>query len=453
MTNKEELQITEKMFNLENDVITIALNAPEYDLTGKIITAVFSPSGVETEPLEVVDGVIQIPIYTSMIERGINLIQLNFRWGTTKLEQSGKLMWVIDQSLGTPGPTHRDIDIISYLINEINTAKETADRVVSDVGDIKVALDSSIEDAGESKVALEGSISTAGTTKTGLDGSITSANSINNTLSNPTTGTIKLATDSKTALDGSIVDAGTAKSEIEQAITNNQIVTLPVFNAHKEDYAKQANIILGNELRNSDFSNGASSWSFTGLTNQIVGNILELKGNGSVTHVRMNQHTSAFKPSVNDIIYVKILNKIDIQPIRLEILVRHNIGAFYNSGVIFTGITPQKWESLSFVFETKVDFIDGLRLYFSYEYGSTTNAKDKIVEVANIISINLTKVFGKGNEPTTTEMDLLLKQLPNEWFDGELILTQMQIMNWQLTLIRQANLDMLTLDGEDWVVD
>lgn len=221
MTSKEELQITEKMFSLENDVITLALNVPEYDLTGKIITAVFSPSGLETEPLEVVDGVIQIPIYTSMIEMGINLIQLNFRWGTTKLEQSGRLMWEIGQSLEIPGPTHEEIDIISFLINEINAAKETADRVVSDAGDIKTALDGSIEDAG--------------TTKTALDGSITSANSINNALSNPTTGTIKLASDSKTALDGSIEDAGTAKSEIEQAITNNQIVTLPVFNAHNAE--------------------------------------------------------------------------------------------------------------------------------------------------------------------------------------------------------------------------
>lgn len=36
----------------------------------------------------------------------------------------------------------------------------------------------------------------------------------------------------------------------------------------------------------------------------------------------------------------------------------------------------------------------------------------------NAIAINLTQVFGAGNEPTLAEMDLLMSQFGNSWFDG-----------------------------------
>lgn len=129
MINKKELQITENMFSLENDVITLALNAPEYDLTDKTITAVFNPSKVETGALEVVDGVIQIPIYSSMVQYGINYIQLNFRW-ENKLEQSGKLIWVIDKSLETEGVAQENVDIITYLVAQATQAKKDADDLI-----------------------------------------------------------------------------------------------------------------------------------------------------------------------------------------------------------------------------------------------------------------------------------------------------------------------------------
>ncbi len=233
MQNKREIRITNKAFNLENNVLILPIELLNYDLEGKTITAAFEPSKVETGALEVVDGVVQIPIYSGMVQTGVNSIQLNFRWGTTKLEQSGKLMWVIDKSLETTSPAQEEVDIISYLIAEINASKVTVDRMVDDAGDVKLALDASVEQAGESKTALDGSITLAEAKKTGLDESVTSATNINNTLADPIAGTIKQAYDSKLALDGKITDAGTAKSEIEQAIVDNQIVKQSEFTQHK----------------------------------------------------------------------------------------------------------------------------------------------------------------------------------------------------------------------------
>jgi len=111
-------------FNLENDILTLEISVGDYDLTGKTITAVFSPKAVETSPLTVnAEGKIQLPIYASEVQQGVNYIQLNFRWGTNKLEQSPVMMWVIDKSLETTAPAQEQVDIITYLIAQYNQIK------------------------------------------------------------------------------------------------------------------------------------------------------------------------------------------------------------------------------------------------------------------------------------------------------------------------------------------
>ena len=102
-------------------------------MTGKTITAVFEPSKIETGALEVVDRVVKIPIYSSMVQAGVNYIQLNFRWDTTKLEQSGKLIWVIGRSLETTGAAQEDVDIITYLVNLANESHNNAVDLVNTV--------------------------------------------------------------------------------------------------------------------------------------------------------------------------------------------------------------------------------------------------------------------------------------------------------------------------------
>ena len=252
MKSKRDIRITTKAFNLENNVLILPIKLLNYDTEGKTITAVFEPRRIETGALEVVDGVVQIPIYSSMVQAGMNSIQLNFRWDNTRLEQSPKMIWVIYKSLITESPAQEEVDIISYLLNEINAAKETADRMISDSGDVKQALDGSVEDAREAKSTLEGVIGAANDKKTELEDAIDDAGAKINEITNPETGTIKQANDSKAALEEKITAAGTAQSnltnkigeantakeEIEQAIVDNQIVKQTEFAEHKEDYVQ-----------------------------------------------------------------------------------------------------------------------------------------------------------------------------------------------------------------------
>lgn len=130
MKSKREVRITNKAFHLENNVLKLPIELLNYDAVDKTITAVFEPSSVETGALEIIDGAIQIPIYSSMVRVGVNFIQLNFRWDENRLEQSGKLMWVIDKSLETEGAAQEEVDIITYLVNISTQAKKDADDLV-----------------------------------------------------------------------------------------------------------------------------------------------------------------------------------------------------------------------------------------------------------------------------------------------------------------------------------
>lgn len=261
MTTKREVRITDKHFSIENDILTLEINIGDYDITGKQITAVFEPKGIETVPLtaETAEGVttVSLPIYSSYIAEGVNYIQLCFRWDTTKLEQSGKMLWVVERSLVATAPGQEDQDLMSFYLAEITDAIAEADRVVDEAGDVRIELDESTA----------------------------SATTINNTLADPATGTIKLATDANATLGQSIIDAGIAegaltnpvtgaivlaeaaedaltnpitgtiklaedaKGDIEQAIIDNEIVTQTEFVAHKEDYVRHLNDNMPHQFR------------------------------------------------------------------------------------------------------------------------------------------------------------------------------------------------------------
>lgn len=213
MTQKISVRITTSAFNLENDILKLEIDCGIYDLTGKTITAAFSPVGVETAPLTVnTEGLIELPIYAGEIQCGVNYIQLNFRWSTNKLEQSPVMMWVIDKSLETTAPAQEEVNVITYLISEAN-------RIVDEAGDLKIALDGSTSNASTAKDALDESISTAGTTKAALDGSIGTAETSKTVLD----GSISTAGTKKTELDGSILNAGTAQNDLQVVINNSKI--------------------------------------------------------------------------------------------------------------------------------------------------------------------------------------------------------------------------------------
>ena len=111
--------ITENAFNLESGILTLQVSLGTFSLTGKTVTAAFSPKLAETGVLTVTNGVIQIPINSTWVQAGENEIQLNIRTLTT-LEQSPIMKWfVLDSILATTSPT-MDQDLLAGMIANIS---------------------------------------------------------------------------------------------------------------------------------------------------------------------------------------------------------------------------------------------------------------------------------------------------------------------------------------------
>lgn len=130
MTKKTDVLINHKHYSLENGIFTLQIDVGDYDLTNKTITAKFNPKEIETGALNAIDGIINLPIYSGLLEYGINYIQLNFRWDENKLEQSPMIMWRISPSLAATEAAQEDVDIITYLVGVATEAKKDADDLV-----------------------------------------------------------------------------------------------------------------------------------------------------------------------------------------------------------------------------------------------------------------------------------------------------------------------------------
>ena len=154
MNSKIDYRVLQKHYTIENNILTLIIDVGGYELEGKTISASFSPSNVEVGPLSVVDGLIHLQITAGMIEKGVNNIQFTFRWGDY-IEQSGKLVWVIDESLVGTTPSDDTVDIISTLIALTTNAIE-ANNAITDVEALRVLAENSRVTVEGDRVIAEG---------------------------------------------------------------------------------------------------------------------------------------------------------------------------------------------------------------------------------------------------------------------------------------------------------
>jgi len=113
-------------------------------------------------------------------------------------------------------------------------------------------------------------------------------------------------------------------------------------------------------------------------------------------------------------------------------------GSSFSNAVSKTGIESGSWEKISLL---KTATADGVRVMLGHF------AEDLTVNLFydDVVAVNLTSVFGTGNEPTATEMDEILAI--TGWFDGSYTLTQKQIMIFLLNRIRANRTAIVSLGG------
>lgn len=421
MMKKKEGRITDKHYTIENNILTIQFGAGDYDLAGKTITAVFSPSGVETAPLTASEGVISVPVYSDYIEAGVNYIQLYFRWDTNKVENSGKYLWVVEASLPSTEVSDQDVDIVTALIAQANAAIDTAealkgiDTIERTAGDGSPGtLDTytiTYTDATTTTFqVLNGPVGPQGVQGDGLEFNWSGTQLGVRVEGEPAYTYVDLKGDKgepggNVILDDSTTDPlkvwSSDKVSTQLAEVTNQLTQ------HKIDYASQVQVPIKNLVTNGDFSNGITGWTVIGATYSISNGKIKLSFNGTsytpqIQKTNLNliegrKYYLGFEYYTNDLTNNK-LSRFEPPPY-LTVFDSVNI--------------PNKVTRIITGTANKTTLI-----FMNNGYTNHLPLNSEWSEIGNICMIDLTETFGAGNEPTIEEMDELMTYFPNSWFDG-----------------------------------
>ena len=238
------------------------------------------------------------------------------------------------------------------------------------------------------------------------------------------------------------------------ALLQSEVLTLIAGKADKtyvdaQLAEKVQNFKLKNEVVNGDFSNGIGGWTVSVSSGNISDENQKLKFtcNGSFNFGQ----TEYFIPNLiaieNHRYYFRTKVK-EMSGLASSIALRFSVlggGSISTINTINNPLSNVDY-NLSGIVVVK-NQTGQSRMLIRSNYETQAVASNKIFLIDNCLVVNLTPIFGLGNEPTKEEMDELMKVIPNQWWDGELSLTQKQFITWQLNLIRKNTNAIIALGG------
>ena len=173
---------------------------------------------------------------------------------------------------------------------------------------------------------------------------------------------------------------------------------------HKLDYAKQAEYPIVNLFKNSNFNNAeewiiSSSAEYTIINNELI-LTKNSSGNGQVWQgVTMN---------IGDKYYVKVDMLSDRIGDGSEV-----IDAIGGGGVRHSG--SGEYEKLSYIIEATAT-THYIRVIRS---DSPREVSPLGIRIKKPMLVNLTELYGSGNEPTVEEFEEVLSKFPDYWFESK----------------------------------
>lgn len=240
-------------------------------------------------------------------------------------------------------------------------------------------------------------------------------------------GALDLRYYTKTQADGKYVLKETGKQLIESTIltdlTDGGNTTL-----HKHD-DKADKIYATNLVTNGDFSNGTTGWSATTGSLTVSNNELTLvKDNMTISRV------GTLLSIVNGRKYYVKINRFIV-----------------NDGATLGSTLTTRDATLALIKQTLTYLPHGVStLNFSLVFTATIDAQSIAYNLSSdstglttgrMIVIDLTSLFGAGNEPTKDQIDRLLSIYPNSWFNGTAEITNIkQVFNEKSDRLFATNL-------------
>ena len=165
-----------------------------------------------------------------------------------------------------------------------------------------------------------------------------------------------------------------------------------------------------NLVTNGDFSNGTTGWSAYASTIAAANNTLSNAGDGSVS-IPWSIATSLSNLAANSKIYLKVKFRVT-NSAATDIMLFSSIPVLVYPIIQQTPVVNQ-WYEKSVVHTCVAG--GTMNLFFRHGYADAATALNKVMEVQNVFAIDLTELFGAGNEPSTAQCDVIFK----DWFDSE----------------------------------
>ncbi|GEN30227.1 peptidoglycan/xylan/chitin deacetylase (PgdA/CDA1 family) [Cerasibacillus quisquiliarum] len=196
--------------------------------------------------------------------------------------------------------------------------------------------------------------------------------------------------------------------------------------SHKREIERMSNELeiinnssLKNGIDNGNFENeNGGKWrTESGTTWEISNNTMKIIGLGTSTIPRISQETPfVFRPG--KIVYIRFLGRVTSQSCeRLGIATYSDVAGNTIQYAFFNDFKVNEQKVFSATVTMPEEGKGNIRVQVRAQYPDATSSDGNSVEVQKVLAIDLTETFGAGSEPTKEQMDEIINNLPNQWFD------------------------------------
>ena len=247
----------------------------------------------------------------------------------------------------------------------------------------------------------------------------------------------------RTTAESGRVTAESARVTAEQGRADAEVIRQTGYAQMSANIATKADKLMATNLvTNGDFSNGATGWKAASSIISASSNVLTVIGSGASQCVGVKHGLQTPSNYSNHKLYYRFkAKKVNSEAQCIMFMFSTSDGNIQTSYNIPVGVET----ALSGIISLGSN-LNAIDFYTFSPYADATTANGKVTEYKEMFSIDLTATFGAGNEPTKEQMDRLLAEFPNSWFDGTKEILPLKIIN-SLGSIQPASVAPTLLNG------
>jgi len=168
-----------------------------------------------------------------------------------------------------------------------------------------------------------------------------------------------------------------------------------------------------NKIKNYNFSNGTTDWSGVDATISTSSNILTNTGNGGNNLPVTSQYTN-MESLVDHKIYLYARARLTNSDFTQMTFILSSSSWNWEEVAFNYNSRTNVWYDISTITTISASYSGYVRFMLAHGYSTSAIANGKIMEIdgnTGVYLIDLTDIYGSGNEPTITQMDKIIENM------------------------------------------